>query len=112
VIHQNFVEAILDGRSYAALPESLLKVFEIVFSVISTLIFAGFATIWGRLGALAGLSLSLLVIQFIMLVTLGTFFDAFIPLFILWSHSFIDRFVESGVGSQGPEVRSQKSGSR
>ena len=93
VIHENFVEAILDGRSYGYVPEWLLAALEVMFGIAAALVFAAYAGFRVKLAVFAGLTLGLLFIQWVMLQVFGTFFEAFLPLLGLWLHSVMERFV-------------------
>ncbi len=93
IIHENFAEAILDGRTFAYFTELDLHLLEIVFAIAAAFVFAAYSGFWVKLGVFAGLTTILVLIQWAMLLVFGTFFDAFIPLLGLWLHSLIERFV-------------------
>jgi hypothetical protein len=94
LIHHNFAEAILDGRSYRYVPKWALVVLEILFAVVAAVVFSIYANAWTKLLGFVGFSLILIVIQWLMLQLLGTFFEAFVPLLGLWLHSVFERFVD------------------
>lgn len=93
VIHENFVEAMLDGRSYAYVPAWLLDTLEVMFGVAAALVFAAYSGFRVKLLVFAIFTLGLVFIQWLMLQLFGTFFEAFLPLLALWLHSVIERFV-------------------
>jgi CHASE2 domain-containing sensor protein len=94
VIHHNFTEAILDGRSYSYVPMWLLTSLEVIFGVVAALVFAAYSGFWTKVGGFIIFSFALVLIQWLMLQLFGTFFEAFVPLLGLWLHSIFERFLD------------------
>lgn len=93
LIHDNFVEALLNSRVYASTSGRLIESAEILFGVIATVLFALLARLWTKLVGVVLLSLVLILIQRTVLHEFGVFFDAFIPLLAVWLHSIYDRLL-------------------
>jgi len=91
VIHANFALAVMSHRFYPAVSEGTLRVLEVAAGVISILFFALFNSIWVRLGTLIGAIAALFAIQWLSLQVLGTFFEAFIPVFGVGLHAVVER---------------------
>jgi CHASE2 domain-containing sensor protein len=87
LIHANFVEAFLDGRTYGFTRDWLVPVSDIFLGLIAAAIFAFYPRFLNKLVILLALSVSLLVIELFALHFLGLFFDAFVVLFGVWLHS-------------------------
>lgn len=94
LIHENFTEAILDGRLNRPLPEWFLHVLEILFGIGAAIFFAAYQSIWLKLAGLVGLAALLLLLQWMMLLMFGVFFEALLPLLGLAVHSTIERLAE------------------
>jgi CHASE2 domain-containing sensor protein len=93
LIHDNFVEALLDSRVYVSTSSRLIEAAEILFGVIATILFALLARLWTKLVGVVALSALLILIQRTVLHEFGIFFDAFIPLLAVWLHSVYDRLI-------------------
>jgi CHASE2 domain-containing sensor protein len=91
VIHADFAEAILDSRTYARVPGGVLLALELVFAVSAAVIFALVENVWMKVGALVGMMAALCAVQWLMLIAVGTFFEAFVPILGLWLHSLVER---------------------
>ena len=92
MIHADFAEAILDSRIFGHVPPWVLIFTEIVFSVAAAIVFALVTSPSIKLAAFIGITVFLLFVQWLMLIAIGTFFEAFIPIAGLWIHSFAERF--------------------
>ena len=91
VIHQNFVEAVLDGRNFEVIPKWILAVATIVFGILAVLLFAKAPSILSKFLVLVVLFVILSIIQWFMMMVFGTFFDAFVILVVLWVQSTLSR---------------------
>ena len=98
LIHDNFVEALLDSRVYVATSGRLIEGAEVLFGVIATILFALLARLWTKLIGVVVLSGLLILIQRTVLHEFGIFFDAFIPLLAVWLHSIYDRLIGADGG--------------
>jgi CHASE2 domain-containing sensor protein len=90
-LQANFVEDILDGRTFGTSPAWLLHGTEIVLSLVAAVVFALIAGFLGKLAGVALLLLVLLFIQWSVLHLFGVFFDAFVPILGLGLHALYDR---------------------
>jgi CHASE2 domain-containing sensor protein len=99
LIHENFTEAILDGRLNRPLPHWLLLTLEILFGIGAAIFFASYSPIWIKLAGLGILALLLLTLQWVMLLMFGVFFEAFLPLLGLAVHSVFERLAEPRTAS-------------
>jgi hypothetical protein len=93
IIHGNYVEAILDGRQYSQVPVWVLRCLEFLFGIGAALIFGLFSSFWTKLGVLVLMCAFLVLSQWLLLIAIGTFFEAFVPLLGLWLHSLLERFL-------------------
>jgi hypothetical protein len=93
LIHENFAEALLAHRRYPAVSADALHWLEFGFGLLAMIGFALSSNIWIRLTSLIGAALFLFVVQWVTLQFLGTFFEAFIPVFGVGLHSIIERLV-------------------
>lgn len=93
LIHANFVEALLDSRTFRGTSPRLVRGAELVFGFIAAIVFALAKRLWTKLAAVVVLLLLLLLIQWSALHLIGVFFDGFIPLLALLLHSFYERLV-------------------
>jgi len=91
IIHENFAEAMLDGRQYGYIPDWVLQGLTLIFGVVAMVVFAAFEDLWAQIAVFTCLSFALVLVQWLLLQLLGTFFEAFVPLLGLWLHSVIER---------------------
>jgi CHASE2 domain-containing sensor protein len=98
MVHSNYVEALLDDRTYPAVSHRTIVGFEAVFGLLASLLFALCATPLRLLGAVIGLSAILIAIQWGLLNFAGIIFEAFVPLFSVWLHSFLEPWAEKLLG--------------
>jgi hypothetical protein len=94
LIHENLAEAILSNRIYPGISDMTLKALEILVGAAAAILFAAFSAPWARLSMLVVAMVVLLGAQWITLQLLGTFFDAFIPVFALGIHAIIASLTE------------------
>jgi CHASE2 domain-containing sensor protein len=95
VMHANFVEAILDDRTFAATPEWVLTVIEVLFGIIAGGVFAVVFSSAAKLFWMAALVGITFVAQWLLLHELGVFFDALVPVVGLGVHSLSENKLES-----------------
>jgi CHASE2 domain-containing sensor protein len=90
-LQANFVEDILDGRTFGVSPAWFLHGTEIILSVIAAVAFALIWSFRGKLSGVLSLLLILLFIQWSVLHLFGVFFDAFVPITGLGLHAIYER---------------------
>ena len=95
LIHENFTEAILDGRLAARTPEWILHALEILTGIVAMFLFAAYSHLWAKILLFCGAVVVLLLVQWAMLNLTGAYFEAFFPLLGLAVHSVLDRFFSS-----------------
>ena len=93
LIHANFAEAILGERTFRATANWLPQFCELAFGILAALVFSLKHTALSKSAALVCLSAALLTAQWVLLQTVGVFFEAFVPVFGLWLHSVIERLI-------------------
>jgi asparagine N-glycosylation enzyme membrane subunit Stt3 len=94
LVHDNYVEAILKGRTFRAIPDWVLLTLEVLFGIGAAVLFAAYSQLWVKVAAFFGLLALLIVVQWLMLGLFGTIFEAIVPLVGLAVHSIIDRLIE------------------
>jgi CHASE2 domain-containing sensor protein len=92
-LHANFVEDILDGRTYGISPGWFLRGTEVILSLFAAVAFALIGSFWWKLAGVLSLSLMVLLIQWLVLNLFGVFFDAFVPIVGLGLHALYERLV-------------------
>lgn len=92
-LHQNYAEALLDGRTFAYVPPWLIHSGSMAFGLIFILAFAWLSNIFAKTGVFLLLSGLLLAIQWFTLTTWGMIFDAYVVLLVLWLHSLFERLL-------------------
>jgi CHASE2 domain-containing sensor protein len=93
MIHGNFVEAILGHRTFHATAEWLPEACELTFGVLAALVFSLEHTALTKIIALLAVSCAFLLLQWLLLLTVGVLFEALVPVFGLWIHSVIERLI-------------------
>lgn len=94
LIHDNFVEAILKGRTLRDVPNWILVTVEVLFGLGAAMLFAAYSQLWVKILAFFVLLTILLLVQWVMLGLFGTIFEAIVPLVGVAMHSIIDRLFE------------------
>lgn len=93
-VHANYVEALLDSRTYAPMKQSLATGIEVSFSIILALILS----LEFRLSIKIAIALLLCVltmgISYVSWQNLGMFFDFFGPVLLLIGHVVIEKLCE------------------
>lgn len=94
LLHANYVEAILDDRTFGGTPKWVLHTIEILFGLTSGVVFA--ALLSARTKAIGfGLMIGTVVVaQWVLLHQWGTHFDALFPVVGLAIHSVCERLME------------------
>jgi CHASE2 domain-containing sensor protein len=93
-LQANFVEALLDTRTFGNVPDEFLRGMEVVLAVSAAIIFASAPNLWKKLYWIISFALFVVAIQWLFLHLFYVFFDALVPLLGLGIHSLFDRIVE------------------
>jgi CHASE2 domain-containing sensor protein len=93
LLHENLVESALAGRMLRGLDENTSKGLEIAVSVAAAVFFAAFASFRAKLAACLAAIGGLFLIQWFVLGQFAFFFEAFVPVLALSSHTLIDRLI-------------------
>ncbi|MEA2935543.1 MAG: hypothetical protein QOD74_2189 [Variibacter sp.] len=93
VLHANFAEAMLGGRTFPKVSKSLLHVIELAFGLVAMIALALMRSVLGKLAVFVALLAALLLLQWTALRFLAIFFDALVPLCGLALHSIYERLL-------------------
>ena len=91
IIHQNYVEAVLDHRLYNSFGGSIL---EVLFAAAAAFVFAAYPNLWVKFGLLSAGVAGLLLFQWLVFYLFYFFFDASLPVIGLGVHSIAERLLE------------------
>lgn len=109
-IHANYVETLLDSRTYKPLPESIGIGVEVILSAVIAMIFALDYRSRSKVALLGFLSLALLGFAYVSWQNLGLFFDFFVPSVLLISHAAVEQTREWRLGArEAAELRERNS---
>ena len=100
-LHANFVEAILDDRTFAPAPGWALHAIEVVFGIISGGVFAVLFHARAKMAGFMILVLTAFFAQWVLLHQLGMYFDALFPVAGLAIHSICERLFERKAEESG-----------
>lgn len=93
-IHANYVEALMDLRTYRSWKESILVTLEVLLALAITMVFAlEIARLPIKLGIILLLLMVLIALSFFSWQVLGLFFDFIIPLTLLGGHFLIEQIL-------------------
>ena len=92
-IQENLAEALLTGRIYPGLAPQTLQAMEVATGVGAALFFAAVTGFWRKIAAIVVAMAVLFLVQWLILLIFGVFFDAFAPVFALGLHALFDRLV-------------------
>lgn len=90
-VHANYVEALLDSRSYRPMRGGVATGIEIFFAVILALFFGLDIRLFLKIVVGLLLCAAILVISYVSWQNLGMFFDFFIPVILLIGHIIVER---------------------
>jgi hypothetical protein len=93
-IHANYVEALLDSRTYKPLRSNILFAIEFLISIIVAMIFALSKKASSKIIIVSILCLFFAVFSYFSLQNLGVFFDIFVPIISLGGHVIIEQVRE------------------
>jgi hypothetical protein len=95
IIHANFAEAVLDGRLYPGIAYPWMLALEILAGIVVAIVFALNSGLSFKFALFFAMGAGLLLMQLVMFLVWGTFFDALVPLVGMLVHQVIERFVRS-----------------
>ncbi|HEX8148810.1 MAG TPA: CHASE2 domain-containing protein [Pyrinomonadaceae bacterium] len=93
-IHANYVEALLDSRTYNPIGERAAVAIEVTISVLLALILSLHIRLSAKLVAALIFCLVMMAITYVSWQNLGMFFDFFIPVVLLVVHVLVEKFRE------------------
>jgi CHASE2 domain-containing sensor protein len=94
-VHANYVEALLDSRTYKPMRQSLATGIEVFFSMVLA-VFLSFDTgLAAKLGMSVFLCMAILGISYVAWQNLGLFFDFLVPVVLLGGHIVVEKVVET-----------------
>jgi CHASE2 domain-containing sensor protein len=95
-IHANYVEALLDSRTYRPIRERSATALEVTASAFLALVFSLHLRLIYKL--VVGLFLCVVVIglSYVSWQNLGLFFDFFIPVSLLFGHVLVEKMLQGG----------------
>lgn len=90
-MHANYIEALLDGRTYVPLPEVMAIAIEVLFSLAIAVLFAFKMGLPKKLLSFLATCLVVLFLTYVFWQNFGLFFDFLIPLILLALHAAADQ---------------------
>jgi len=90
LIHANFVEALLDGRTYPVVSERVARLLEVAFALATAIVLAVCLNFVTKLTAIIAMSALLVAIQYFTLHNFGIFLDASVLVLAVWVHSILE----------------------
>jgi len=94
LLHANFIEALMDNRVYAPVPELLLKAVELVLLALGAMMFALELPMWRKIVAVVLACVALLLFNYFAIQNLGRFVDILVPLVFLVLHTVVDQVLD------------------
>ncbi len=93
-IHANFVEALLNERTFEPVSENLVVIFEVLLVLFIAIMMALPLGAWLKAIAVAGASLGFAALSYFFIQNLGLFFDFFVPVIVLCGHLGVDHVLD------------------
>lgn len=100
-LHANYIEALLDRRTYSAPSDWFVNAIEISFALALAWLFSRKHRALIKFSIFASLMLVLPVLTYILLQNVGFYFDFFIPLVLLGGHAGVEQILEWRGRAQG-----------
>jgi len=100
LLHANYVEALLDGRTYRPLPELAMESLEIALLLLCLLAFELELSAGRKTRVVGALLLCLILIGYIAFQNLGLVFDVFLPFLFLLGHALFEQILEWRTAAQ------------
>jgi len=94
LLHANYVEAILDDRTFSETPKWILHAIEMLFGLISGVVFAALLSTRAKIVGFGLMISTVFVAQWILMHQWATHFDALFPVAGLAIHSVCERLME------------------
>jgi CHASE2 domain-containing sensor protein len=92
-VHANYVEALLDSRTYKPMRQSLATGIEVFFSIILAVSLSFDTGLAAKLGIAIFLCAAILGISYVSWQNLGLFFDFLVPVVLLGAHVVVEKLV-------------------
>lgn len=92
LMHANYVEALLEERTYTPLSQGMSRAIEIFFALLALHVLASSWPFPGKLAVVLGMTAMLAFITYVGVQNLGLFGDFVFPAFFLLLHAVIDYF--------------------
>ncbi len=94
LIHANYVEAILNERTYKPLSDQLVMAFEVLLVLaIAALLALDTRPLW-KATLVAGTTVFFILLSYFFLQNLGLFFDFFVPVVVLIGHVAVEKVLD------------------
>ena len=93
LIHANWIEAVMSGRIFPAIPAWALKTIEVITGFAAAVVFAAISGLGKKLITIIASVVLLILFQWIALQLFGTFLDAFVLVVALGLHAILDRLL-------------------
>jgi CHASE2 domain-containing sensor protein len=90
-VHANYVEALLDSRTYKPMRQSWATGIEVAFSILLALFLSLEMRLGAKLGITVLLSVAMLGISYVSWQNLGLFFDFLVPVVLLCAHVLVEK---------------------
>jgi hypothetical protein len=90
-IHANFVEALLDQRTFEPVPEWIVATLEVVLVLVCIIVFGLDVRTRTKFATCTFAFFFLIIANYLALQNLGRFFDFFVPLVVIMSHVAFDQ---------------------
>jgi CHASE2 domain-containing sensor protein len=105
LIHANYVEALLDSRTHAPIPELTERAIELGLLLLCLVAFKVRLRAWHKSVVVGALLFSLLLTAYFAFQNLGLVFDVFIPLLFLGAHAGFEQVLEWRAKARLADVR-------
>lgn len=94
-VHANYVEALLDSRTYTPMRQPLATGIEVVFSIVLAVLLSLNFHLPVKVAIAALLCVAIFGISYVSWQNLGLFFDFFIPVLLLVGHVVVEKLIGS-----------------
>jgi CHASE2 domain-containing sensor protein len=92
-VHANYVEALLDSRTYKPMRQSLATGIEVFFSVLLAVLLSFDTGLFAKAGIVGFLCVMILGISYVSWQNLGLFFDFLVPVVLLAAHILVEKLM-------------------
>jgi CHASE2 domain-containing sensor protein len=90
-VHANYVEAILDGRAYPRIPDSVAIGVEAAIALLAALVFDLEIRPWRKAVTVLGLLTAFLIFSYVVFQNFGRFVDIAIPVILVLGHAVFEQ---------------------